>query len=406
LDVVALRLAVAETGGHGGLLHYATQLADGLAGRGHAVDLLVSRDNELANRGGPANRLPLFRPPTRPGPPVAGWAYRVRRLAVGARLTLGLARLCFELLRGGYDAVIVQWDVTFAVGALAADLLTRWPNRPLVIYVLHNVRPFNRSDGQALHLGSDQVARRCRRVLPRMDLLLVHGDSSRDEYERTWPPAPLAVIPHGDETVFGDPPPAAAGERILFFGDWRKVKGLPTLLAAFEQVVARRPTVALTVAGAPAPADFDDGFLRAAARRDPDRVRLIDHYVPMADVPALFGTARVVVTPYLTGYQSGVLHLAMTLERAVVTSNVGGLGALVRAAGAGLVVPPGDVAALAAALERLLADPELTDRFAAAGRRYVTTRASWSAVAEQVEAAIVRELVGRSDRTGGPPWRG
>ena len=55
------------------------------------------------------------------------------------------------------------------------------------------------------------------------------------------------------------------------------------------------------------------------ARSRNGRIEVIDRYVPLEDVPAIFGRARVVATPYLAGWQSGVVHLAMTMGRAVVT---------------------------------------------------------------------------------------
>jgi glycosyltransferase involved in cell wall biosynthesis len=96
----------------------------------------------------------------------------------------------------------------------------------------------------------------------------------------------------------------------------------------------------------------------------------------------------VVVTPYLAGFQSGVLHLAMNNARAVVVSDVGELGQVVRAAGNGVVVPPDSAGALADALEGILSDPDLAARLGAAGRRHVLETSGWDAVAELVEDAL------------------
>jgi glycosyltransferase involved in cell wall biosynthesis len=124
-------------------------------------------------------------------------------------------------------------------------------------------------------------------------------------------------------------------------------------------------------------------------------VTVIDHYVPVDEVPAIFASARVVVTPYLTGYQSGVVHLAMTMGRAVVSSDVGDLGSAVRDGVTGVLVAAGDAAALAAALERVLDDPELAQRLGAAGRREVLDGSSWATVAKRVEAALAAALTSR-----------
>jgi glycosyltransferase involved in cell wall biosynthesis len=105
-------------------------------------------------------------------------------------------------------------------------------------------------------------------------------------------------------------------------------------------------------------------------------------------VPAVFARARVVATPYLAGSQSGVVHLAMTMARAVVASDIGELGEAVVQGETGLLVPPGDVEALAAALEQVLSDPALAESMGAGGRKRVLEEFGWERVAERVEAAL------------------
>ena len=98
-----------------------------------------------------------------------------------------------------------------------------------------------------------------------------------------------------------------------FVGRFVPEKGLAVLMEAFDELARRRADVRLTVAGTPAPEDWDPELLKAWARGHGDRVEVIDRYVPMADVAPTFARARVVATPYLTGYQSGVIHLAATM---------------------------------------------------------------------------------------------
>jgi glycosyltransferase involved in cell wall biosynthesis len=254
--------------------------------------------------------------------------------------------------------------------------------------VCHNVRPFNTQGGD-IYAAVGWTHRLLASVYSRLDVVFVHGENSREEFEQAWPPANLAVIPHGDERIFADePPPPSDEERVLFFGDLRKNKGLFVLKEAFDLLAARRPDARLTIAGTPAHADLDiDPILQWAAEKD-GHVEVIDRYVPLDDVPAIFGRARVVATPYLAGWQSGVIHLAMTMGRAVVTSDVGDLASAVGDGDAGLIVPPNDPEALAGALERVLADRELAERLGAEGRRRATTGSSWDTVAEKVEAAL------------------
>ncbi len=386
-----VRIAVVETAPFGGLLHYAVQLADALAERGHRVDLLATRDNELAGRQGPARmRAVLVRPVSSSRPPSPGVAYLARRAGVAFRLAAAWGRIAWETRPARYDAMILNGDLALSLTAGASLALTAVPGRPALAAVCHNVRPYNRWAGSELFAASPLLAGLLRRLYPRLDVVFVHGERSREEFAATWPPSRLAVVPHGDERLFAaEPPPPTDDERILFFGDWRKVKGLPILMEAFDLLSRRRPTTRLTIAGTPSPADGDPGAVHAFAARHGGRVSIVDRYVPLEEVPATFGAARVVVTPYLVGYQSGVVHLAMTMARAVVASDVGDLSAVVVDGETGRLVPPGDPEALATVLEEVVSDAAGAARLGEEGRRRVLDSSSWEEVAARVEAELV-----------------
>jgi glycosyltransferase involved in cell wall biosynthesis len=393
-----MRIAILEPAGHGGLLHYSVQLAEGLAARGHAVDIIAPHDNELIGRVRDARMRAILPVPIRPSaPPRSHSAYVRRRAGVAGRLLRAWARMLWETRPGRYDAVLHGTDIGLSPIALAALLMTAIPGRPLLVRIAHNVRAFNRRGGDDLFDQSSVNGTLLRLLYPRFDLVLVHGERSRVEFEDAWGPARLAVIPHGDERIFADrPPPPSAEERVLFFGDWRKVKGLPVLMEAFDELVRRRPAARLTVAGMPTPEDWDPQLLREWARAHNGRVEVIDHYVPIADVAPTFARARVVATPYLTGYQSGVIHLAATMARAVVSSDVGDLASAVSDGVTGLVVPARDPVRLAAALEQILADPGLAARMGEAARRTVLAGSSWERVAARVEEELLPLLHARS----------
>lgn len=383
-----MRIAVVEMSARGGLLHYAVQLGDALAARGNTVDVIVPRGHELDGHVGPARLRPvLARHRQLPDRFIRNrFLYLLRRAVIGTLLALSLLKAVVTLRRGRYDVVILQWDLTFSIVAAATAVLQWLPHGPALAFVLHNVRPFNRWAGDDLFVPRRRL-RRLRLLLPRFDVVLVHGQQSLKEYAALYPPSRVVVVPHGDERVFGDEPlPQAEEERVLFFGDWRKVKGLPVLMEAFDLLLRQRSQARLTVAGTPAPADFDDMVLRRWAASRPGVVTLVDDYVPVEAVRPLFATARVVCTPYVAGFQSGVVNLAMTMGRAVVTSDVGDLAAAV--GDAGLVVPPGDPISLAAALEQVLSDPQLAAELGAAARKRATSATSWETAAEQVEHAV------------------
>lgn len=387
-----MRLAIVETSPHGGLLHYAVQLGEALAARGHAIDLLTARGNELQHRGAPADMRAVLTPSVRSSAPAReGAGYVVRRAGIALRLSRAWVRALWEIRRGHYDVALLG-DFALSLPAAAALALSATPGRPRLVDVCHNVRPFNKWGGDELHESSPVLLELLRRLYPRFDLVLVHGEHSRTKFAATWPETPLAVIPHGDERLFGgEPPPPSEEARILFFGDWRRLKGLGVLMEAFEDLSRRVPEARLTIAGTPTP-EVDREAIAAWAAGHGERVRLVDRYVPLDQVPALFAQARVVVTPYLVGDQSGVVHLAMTMARAVVTSDVGDLPASVADGETGLVVPAGDPRALASALERVVSDRALAERLGAEGRERVLDGSSWERVAERVEAELEKLL--------------
>ena len=170
-------------------------------------------------------------------------------------------------------------------------------------------------------------------------------------------------------------------EVVLFFGYVRRYKGLDTLLDAWPAVRARRPAT-LVVAGDfyEDPAPYRAQAAAACAAGGRDAVRLREGYQSDEDVEALFRAADVVVLPYRSATQSGVTHVAYALGVPVITTDVGGLAETVRPGETGLVVPPGDPAALAAAVVRYFEEdlgPGLR-----AGVRALRAAHSWEALAD------------------------
>lgn len=391
-DDTSMRVAIIEPVPFGGLLHYATQLADALAERGHDVDLICARGNELADRTGAARRRYVL-----PSGAAAhsGNPGRVRATLRRARTAWRLLRTWGRIVRevrfGKYDAVLLNGSLDMPLTAFGALMMTRFSGRTVTSHVCHNVRPFDRWGGGELFVGGGRTMKWLARAYPSFDLLFVHGDKALSEYRETYPPTQLVVIPHGDERIFSDdepPPPPSEEQRILFFGAWNKVKGLPVLMEAFDALVERRPQARLTIAGAPVPEEGQAALVLPWAEARNELVDVRPNYVPLDEVAALFASARVVAMPYLVGYQSGVVHLAMTMQRAVVASDIGDFSSIVQDGVTGLLVPAGDVPALVGALDSVLGDVALAARLGAAGRERVMTGSGWPVIAQKVEQTL------------------
>ena len=89
---------------------------------------------------------------------------------------------------------------------------------------------------------------------------------------------------------------------------------------------------------------------------------------------------------------------------ALCASAVGGLLDLVVDGETGIQVPPRDVAALRAALERLLADRELRRRMGEAGRRRAAQRFSWDTVTRETVELYARYAGKNAGRRGSSRW--
>jgi glycosyltransferase involved in cell wall biosynthesis len=112
-------------------------------------------------------------------------------------------------------------------------------------------------------------------------------------------------------------------------------------------------------------------------------------------MPELYPAADVVLGASFVNETFGIaLCEALACERPVIASDFGGFREVVRDGETGVLIPPRDPAALAAAIDALLADPARRRCYGAAGRRDVAARFSWDAVVARVLAAYADALDG------------
>jgi glycosyltransferase involved in cell wall biosynthesis len=169
-----------------------------------------------------------------------------------------------------------------------------------------------------------------------------------------------------------------------FVGSLKPWHGLELLAEAFRRL-SRDPRWHLLVVG--------DGperkVVRALAEELPGRVTATGA-VPLAEVPEWTRGADLTVAPYpaLERFYYSPLKVLESLAcgRAVVASGIGQVNELVRDGETGLLVPPGEVEALVAALRRFADEPELGPRLGLAARQDAEARHSWTARARELVA--------------------
>jgi phosphatidylinositol alpha-mannosyltransferase len=201
----------------------------------------------------------------------------------------------------------------------------------------------------------------------------------------------VRVVPNGSdvELFAAGVPPAGlpAGRRVLWVARLDPQKGFPVAMRAFEMVSGEFPDLSFVVVGA--------GREREAAETLDPKVRsrvVMLGAVPNRELPPYFAASEVFVSPVLGQESFGItLVEAMAAGLAVVASDVPGYREVVRDGVDGVLVPPGDAAALAGALRRVLADGAFSSRIRAAARERAAGF-SWDQVVPRIEDAYAEAL--------------
>jgi glycosyltransferase involved in cell wall biosynthesis len=171
-----------------------------------------------------------------------------------------------------------------------------------------------------------------------------------------------------------------------------RLKGLDCLLEAFADVRLRVPEARLRVVGT------------SAVEPQPG-VDVIGEVNDRARMAELYASSRVFCLPSrFEAYGGSSTCEAMAHALPCVVTRVGGLPEVVVDGETGIVVPPGDPRALAAALTRVLADESLADRLGCAGRRRVEEFLNWDSVVDRMGPALeaARSRLVRTEATHGP----
>lgn len=152
---------------------------------------------------------------------------------------------------------------------------------------------------------------------------------------------------------------------ILFVGGLRDRKGISYLMQAMRHVKKEAPRSFLVICG--------EGSQRKNLQRMSRELGITEYTiftgeVTYEDLPKYYAACDVFVLPSNYEAQGIVLLEAMSSQRAVVTTRVGGIPETV-GADAGILVPPRDSSELAQAILKLLKDSELRLRMGEAGRR-------------------------------------
>lgn len=265
------------------------------------------------------------------------------------------------------------------------------PEIPAVV-VVHDPIPHPGLASFAYRLLEDASIRRA-------DRCLVLSQSLRQALVRRGArPDQIDHIPHGGlssyyQSVASPPPKADQPVSLLFFGRITRYKGLEILLQAFRQIKTRFD-VRLRVVGSGDLAPY------LSLLKNSPEIEVVNRWIGEEEVGEYFSQAHILVLPYTSASQSGVVAVAAGFGLPVVATRVGGLPEQVRDGETGLLVEPGSVDQLASALERLLLQPALRVELGRSLQRDFQENRNWATIAALVYESCRRAVVERQRSTG------
>ena len=250
------------------------------------------------------------------------------------------------LSREEISLLVLPWWTSYFAPHASLLLSTLAAERPSAVRLLlcHNV--FDHEP----HPLKDALTRA---VLRRADRFAVQNARSAREVAGERPDAPVAVVPHPAEpravlpdrdTARGQLGVPLEANVFLFSGLLRPYKGWDILLDAFAALRRHIPSALLVLAGEPW------GDARRLEAWAPAGVRLELRYLPEKERGLWFAAADAVVCPYRHATGSGIAADALAYGRPVIGTRVEGLEDVVEDGHSGLLVPPGDTAALTHAM--------------------------------------------------------
>lgn len=241
------------------------------------------------------------------------------------------------------NIVVLPWWTAywaFCFGYLARTLRRHGLT---VVFLCHNV---------VEHESAAWKARLSRWVLSQGSRFVVHTREDKANLRRLIVGARIRVHAH---PIYDQFPaarnlwPKRGALELLYYGFVRPYKGVDLLIEAMAQTT---DDVYLTIAG-----EFWEGEKQARERIHAmglsNRIELRPRYHSEAETAELFARCDVVVLPYRSATGSGVVPLAYRYDKPVIVSRVGGLPDVVRQDETGKLVEPGNVRALADAINSM-----------------------------------------------------
>lgn len=295
-------------------------------------------------------------------------------------------RLPFALRDANFDLVHTHLPTPWS--ADWSTLIARRKNKPVVLTYHNDIT----GRGMARYIARLYNATSLRYVLKHVDKLIITqpGYLTTSPYLKQYEHK-IAVIPNGVDVRKFTPRSLDNKDtpRLFFLSildEFHRYKGFDILLQALTMVKKDIPDVKLIVGG--------EGELLREYQQKVHSLELTDSvefhgFIPEDRIVEYYAAASAFVLPSISSTQEGfgiVLLEALACGTPVISTDIVGVAADVRANNAGIIVPPKDHEALAEAILTLLGDAKLAQQMGDAGRRLVEAKYTWERVAAMTEA--------------------
>ena len=301
-----------------------------------------------------------------------------------------VAAVLAEHARAPFDLLHAQYGYPTGLAALEASRRSGVPN----------VVSIQGGDGHWVGLCCSTHRAAMQAVLSHAGALLIGSASFAEEVRENHgtPLERFTIVPGAVDVERFHPRAAGPPARppvLLYHGRVDRRKGVLDLVDAFARL-AGRVDARLAVSGVGP--DSDAVRERVAAAAVAGRVDLLGP-VAYEDVPAVYHRGDLFVSPtYAEGFSNTILE-AMASGLPIVSTRAVGVVDCLRDGENALLAEPGDVAGLAAAVERVLHDAPLRARLAAAALAEAHRLYAWPTVARQIDG-VYRALAGTPPSDG------
>ena len=289
------------------------------------------------------------------------------------------------------DILHIQW---FIFSPVDYYFIKKIKNKNIkIVATVHDIMPFNKKFydyryHKKLYDICDQII-----VQAKINVDRLKNEFNIDDKR-------INYIPHGNFVDFSETVDQMEARKklnlpldksiILFFGQIKKVKGLGTLIEAFNNVVKQRKDVYLLIAGKVWKDNFEYYQNMIDNYKLNDYIRCDIKYIPDDEIKYYFNSCDFSVLPYLDVFQSGVVQLTYAYSKAAIVTNVGGLPEVVVNNKTGKVIAPNNPNQLADAINEFLDNKDIVNQMGIEGKKFVEDKFSWIKISDQTKNVYLK----------------